>query len=178
MVLLFGYGRLKFLPSALIAERVGIVGADRGQFIRFILYIRYTPNRSGELSRLAIPPRRRLVLLPIRQAKMTPCPHPEDQKYFDPCISDLVCNRCGTVLILYSKGIPPSFPYPVWPLNSGPMARVVDTNRPAATISCPINWVPVEVSQEILDKAKVSEKVTLPCGHTVPAKEVLKRASA
>jgi hypothetical protein len=110
---------------------------------------------------------------------MSVCPpHPEDQKYFDPCISGLVCNRCGTVLILYSKGIPPSFPYPVWPLNSGPMARVVDTNRPAATISCPINWVPVEVSQEILDKAKVSEKVTLPCGHTVPAKEVLKRASA
>jgi hypothetical protein len=74
-------------------------------------------------------------------------------------------------LALYAKGIPYGMTYPI-----GPMAQVVDTNKPAATINCPINWLPVELSKELLDKAKVSEKVTLPCGHTVPAKEVLRRA--
>jgi hypothetical protein len=104
------------------------------------------------------------------------CNHPEDQKYFDPCTHGLTCNRCGEVLALYAKGIPYGMTYPVGAMN----CRVVDTNRPAATITCPINWVPVEVSQELLDKAKANpdEKLTLACGHTVPAKEVLKRVDA
>jgi hypothetical protein len=87
------------------------------------------------------------------------CHHSNPDRYHDKSYNALVCVACGGIIKYLG-------------------AQVVSVNKKAATINCPINWVPVEVSQEILDKAKISEKVTLPCGHTVPAKEVLKRVDA
>jgi hypothetical protein len=110
---------------------------------------------------------------------MSVCPpHPEDQKFLDPCTHGVVCNRCGAVLALYAKGIPYGLPYPVRSHNSPASAQVVDTKKLPTLIRCPGCWREVGLSDAQIEKIKKSDAdhVSLPCCPRVSREEVLKRA--